>query len=241
MTKDYEGFANIEEEENVKKPRRVLIGTPALDGKVQAWYTDSLANSIKVCAANGIDLLPVILIDESILPMARNKLLNIAYKEKVESIVFIDSDQIWDSFALLEVINSSYDVLGLPVVSKTDEPGKFNVIVKNIEDLETDDNENIKVDAVGTGFLKISSEALKSLWESNATVTFRGKELKLICEYAKSGDDFIGEDVYLCAKLKKLGYDIWVDTKSTCAHIGSKVWMGSFKEFLDYIKSEKEE
>ena len=41
--------------------------------------------------------------------------------------------------------------------------------------------------------------------------------------------------------IKKLGYDIWVDTKSTCAHIGSKVWMGSFKEFLDYIKSEKEE
>ena len=148
MTKDYEGFANIEEEENVKKPRRVLIGTPALDGKVQAWYTDSLANSIKVCAANGIDLLPVILIDESILPMARNELLNIAYKEKVESIVFIDSDQIWDSFALLEVINPSYDVLGLPVVSKTDEPGKFNVIVKNIEDLETDDNEKLNIEVI---------------------------------------------------------------------------------------------
>ena len=89
MAKEYKGFEKVEKQEEVKI-RRVLIGTPALDGKVQAWYTDSLCNSIKLCAANGIDLLPVILIDESILPMARNELLNIAYTEEVESIVFID-------------------------------------------------------------------------------------------------------------------------------------------------------
>jgi len=240
MTKEYKGFDNIETESEQQKIRRVLIGTPALDGKVHAWYTDSLSNSIKVCAANGIDLLPVILIDESILPMARNELLSIAHKEKVESIVFIDSDQAWDAVALLDIINSEYDVMGLPVVSKTDEPGKFNVIVQNIENIQKDEQENIKVDGLGTGFIKISNKALQALWDSNETVEFRGKELKLICEYAKNGDAFVGEDVYLCTKLKNLGFDIWVNPKSTCAHIGSKLWMGDFSHFLDYITSPKE-
>lgn len=240
MTKEYKGFEKIENEKEEIKIRRVLIGTPALDGKVHAWYTDSLSNSIKVCAVNGIDLLPVILIEESILPMARNELLAIAYKEKVESIVFIDSDQAWDPMALLDIINSEYDVIGLPVVSKTDEPGKFNVIVKNLEDIEEDEQGNINVDGVGTGFLKISKKAIQELWDSNQSVEFRGKELKLICEYATSGDSFVGEDVYLCSKLKKLDFDIWVNPKSTCAHIGSKVWIGDFSHFLDFLKNPKE-
>ena len=240
MDKEYKGFEKVEKQEEVKI-RRVLIGTPALDGKVQAWYTDSLCNSIKLCAANGIDLLPVILIDESILPMARNELLNIAYTEEVESIVFIDSDQVWNPLALLEVINSSYDVIGLPVVSKTDEPGKFNVILQSTENIQKDEQGNIKVDGIGTGFLKISRKALESLWNSNQTVEFRGKQLKLICEYATNYNAFVGEDVYLCTKLKELEYDIWVNPNATCAHIGSKVWIGDFAHFLDFITTQQPE
>lgn len=215
--------------------RRVLIATPALDGKVQAWYTDSLVNSIKVCAANGIDLLPVILIDESILPMARNELFNIAHQQEVESLVFIDADQIWDPVALLNVINSEYDVLGLPVVSKTDVPGNFNVKLGS-DKLIKDDNGCIKVSAIGTGFLKISRNALEKLWESNETTVFRGKELKMICEYGSDENGFIGEDINLCYKLNKLGFDIWVDIRSTCSHIGSKVWMGDFSQFFEFLK-----
>lgn len=239
MTKEYKGFANIEEPQEIKI-RRVLIGTPALDGKVQAWYTDSLVNSVKLCAVNGIELLPVILIDESILPMARNELLNIAYIEQVESVVFIDSDQVWNPEALLNLINSPHDVIGLPVVSKTDEPGKFNVIIQNVEHLQKDEQGNVKVDGVGTGFLKLSRRALEALWNSNQTVEFRGKELKLICEYATNYNAFVGEDVYLCTKLKELDFDIWVNPNSTCGHIGSKVWMGDFAHFLDYLTTPKE-
>jgi hypothetical protein len=240
MTKEYKGFANIESEEEIIV-RRVLIGTPALDGKVQAWYTDSLCNSIKLCAANGIDLQPVILIDESILPMARNELLNIAYQDNFESIVFIDSDQVWDAKALLDVINSQHDVIGLPVVSKTDQPGNFNVKLQGIDQIQKDEKGNIKVNAVGTGFLKLSRKALEALWNSNPTTIFRGKELKLICEYATSYNEFIGEDIYLCNKLKELEFDIWVNPNSTCAHIGNKVWMGDFAHFLEFLTSQKPE
>lgn len=35
MTKEYKGFATVEQQQEEVKVRRVLIGTPALDGKVQ--------------------------------------------------------------------------------------------------------------------------------------------------------------------------------------------------------------
>lgn len=227
-----------------QKIKRVIIGTPALDGKVQAWYTDSLVNSIKYCAFYGVDIIPIMLINESILPMARNEILKIAYEEKVDSIIFIDSDQIWDPQGLLEIINSQYDVIGLPVVSKTDEPGKFNVIIHDLREVEKNSAGYIKTDAIGTGFLKISRKALKRLWESNETTQFRGNDLKNICEYSVDENGFIGEDVMLCRKLRELNFDIWVNTNYTCGHIGDKLWVGNFSEFFDYLieqqKSESE-
>jgi hypothetical protein len=61
----------------------------------------------------------------------------------------------------------------------------------------------------------------------------------MICEYGSDENGFIGEDINLCYKLKKLGFDIWVDIRSTCAHIGSKVWMGDFSQFFEFLKTQK--
>lgn len=238
MNKKYKGFG-----EEPKEPefRRVLIGTPALDGRVDVWFADALTTSAKLCLANNINLLPVMLAYESILPMARNELIKIAYDEKVECMIFIDSDQAWNPEALLEVINSSYDVVGLPVVSKTDEPGNFNVNILNIDHLEKDDNGYIKVHSIGTGFLKLSKKAIQSLWNSNQLVDFRGKQLKLICEYSTNYTAFLGEDITLCDKIKELDYDIWINPNFTCAHTGTKVWTGDYKHFLDYLTSQQTE
>lgn len=229
------------EEAQVQSPepqiRRVAIGTPALTGQVHTWFVDSLVNSVKLCAAYGIDLIPISLINESILPMARNELLAMACKSDVESFIFIDGDQAWDPVALLKVINSPYPVLALPVVSKTDEPGQYNVRIHDPANIETDEDGNIKVRAVGTGFLKLARPVLDALWNSNPSTEFRGKTLKLICEYSTSYTEFVGEDICLSNKISELGFDIWVDPSSTCAHVGNKIWYGDFAQFLGLIQS----
>jgi len=212
--------------------RRVLIGTPALDGKVDAWYADSLFDSIKRGLYNGINIIPSILHNESILPMARNSLLKMAYDHQVESIVFIDDDERWHPEALLSVINSPYEVFGLPVVSKTDEPGKFNVRIEDPSNLTYDSNGNLKVSGIGTGFLKIGYKALSALWDSNRELHFRGKNLRMICEYGEVGNEFVSEDYNLCNKLRDLGYEIWINPNQTVSHLGTKQWDGNFAEYL---------
>lgn len=212
--------------------RKIMVATPSLSGVVTSWFLDSMVRSIKLCAASGIDVCPVVLINESILPMARNELFEVAYQADVESMVFIDSDQAWEPSALLEIINSHYDVLGLPVVSKTDEPDQFNVKISDVKNIKYSPEGYVKVDGVGTGFLKISKKVIHSLWVNNISLNFRGRPLKLICEYSSIGDEFVGEDICLSGKIKDLGYDIWVNPKSTCAHVGDKVWFGDFSKFL---------
>jgi glycosyltransferase involved in cell wall biosynthesis len=212
--------------------RKVLVGTPALDGKVDCWYADSLFDSIKIGLYQGIDIIPSILHNESILPMARNELLKMAYENNMESIVFIDDDERWHPQALVDVINSPYEVFGLPVVSKTDNYGAYNIKLHDAQDPVHDSNGNLKVDGIGTGFLKIGRKALEALWDSSRDLHFRGKDIKMICEYGEIGTDFVSEDYNLCRKLRELGFEIWINPQQTVSHTGTKTWHGDFYEFL---------
>jgi hypothetical protein len=215
--------------------RRVLIGTPALDGRCDCWYCDSMFDSIKLCLANGINLIPSILHSESILPQARNELLKLAYENEMD-IIFIDADERWVPEALLALVQSPYDVVGLPYVKKTDEPHQYNLKVTDLSALAPDSEGYCKVQAIGTGFLKISHKALCDLWSTHPDVTFRGKTLKAICEYGVTADgDFIGEDITLCNKLRALGYDIMLNTNYTVSHTGTKTWHGDFQQFLQTL------
>jgi len=206
--------------------KKVLIATPALNEQVNAYFVHSLQESIKLGLKNEIDFNCIFLANESILPMARNELLNLCYSENYESMVFIDSDESWNPESLIRIVESEQDVLALPVVNKHDAQNTFNIYYDKLEYVD----EYLKVTSVGTGFLKLSHKAVSALWNSNPSVVFRNKTLKNICEYTMSPSGFVGEDITLCRKLRKLGFDILVDINDTVKHHGNKIYVGNFKE-----------
>jgi hypothetical protein len=98
-----------------------------------------------------------------------------------------------------------------------------------------DDIGNLKVSGIGTGFLKIGYKALSALWNSNRELHFRGKNLRMICEYGEVGNEFVSEDYNLCNKLRDLGYEIWINPNQTVSHLGTKQWDGDFAEYLSRV------
>jgi hypothetical protein len=208
--------------------KKILIATPCLDQKVDAYFVHSLCESIKLGIKNDLDIRCVFLANESILPMARNELFALAYKENYDTMVFIDDDESWKEHALIEIIQSNKDVICLPVVNKGDADIAFNVWLN--KDIEKDPSDGyIKINKCGTGFLKLTRKVIEDLWNSNTELVFRNKKLKNICEYTYVNGDFIGEDVTLCKKIKELGYDIWLNPNHTVSHIGNKMYKGDFK------------
>lgn len=215
--------------------KRVLIATPCLDGRVEAYYSNSLYESVKLGLQNDIMLQPVFLAYESILPMARNELLALCYREQYDAMVFIDDDESWAAEHLINIIQSSKDVVALPVINKGDDRTQFNVY---FEDDVTPDLADgyIRIREVGTGFLKLSQAVVRALYESNADAFFRGKTLKNICEYQVQAGNFVGEDIGLSRKIRDLGYDIWINPAHTVEHIGSKKFQGDFARYLKLNK-----
>jgi len=212
--------------------KRILIATPCLDGKVDAWFVNSLYESVKLGLQNNIMFQPVFLANESILPMARNELLNLAYKQNYDALVFIDDDEEWNAEILLEIVQSSRDVVAVPVVNKGDKKIEYNVF--GVNKTPSSEDGYLEIHRCGTGFLKLSSKVIKDLWESNEECEFRGKTLKYICEYANINNNFHGEDIILCEKIKELGYKIWLNPKHTVSHLGTKKFKGNFSKTYEY-------
>ena len=209
--------------------KKILIATPCLDGRVEAFFANSLYESVKLGIQNNIMIQPIFLAYESILPMARNELLNLAYKDQYDAMVFIDDDECWDAKALIEIIESPKNVVAVPVVNKGDKKVEYNVY--GIKESDPVDG-YYKIVKCGTGFLKLSQKVIKDLWESNPDCEFRGRVLKNICEYANINETFFGEDIMLCKKIRELGYTIWINPKYTVSHIGMKMYHGNFQSTL---------
>ena len=205
--------------------KKVLIATPCLDQKVDAYFVHSLCESIKLGIKNNLDIRCVFLANESILPMARNELFGLAYHENYDTMVFVDDDEYWDAEHLIDIIQSDKDVVCLPVVNKSDKEIGYNILA-NIDSKDADGY--YKAKKVGAGFLKMSRKVVVDLWESNTELVFRNKKIRNICEYTYAEGSFVGEDITLSKKITELGYDIWVNPAHTVSHIGNKMYRGDF-------------
>ena len=76
--------------------RRVLIGTPSHDGRIDVHYAHSLMQTARLCWQQEIDLHEIYLAYDAIIQNARNDLVALAIEHKFDDLIFIDSDQEWE-------------------------------------------------------------------------------------------------------------------------------------------------
>lgn len=216
--------------------RRVMLGTPSHDGKVEVVYLHSVLNTVKLCAENNIDVFPFHICYESLLQISRNDIFKAAVQSGVDDLVFVDSDQEWLPEQFLRVLNHPVDFVGCPVVKKGD------IESYNIKCLKwpipRDKNTGLlEVDSVGTGFMRLSRRAIEKMWnlgESYDSDKQTGN--RNIFETKIVDGSFYSEDVYFCKKWQDSGEKIYLDDEMTCSHVGTKKWSGNFNLWLKTLK-----
>ena len=76
--------------------RRVLIGTPSYDGRIDVWFANSLVATVKEAEKRGIFVHAIYTSYDSLVQRARNSLVKLAIDGGYDDIFFIDSDIEWD-------------------------------------------------------------------------------------------------------------------------------------------------
>lgn len=212
------------------EPRKVLIATPAYDGRLDVWYTNALVNTVRVAQANGIFVHPIFMSYDALIQRARNDLFGLAVEGGYDDMIFIDSDMEWAPEWVMELLDRPEDVVGGTARKKTDEA---EIYVAKTLDLTVHENGLIKCEGLGTGFVKLSRKAFTALWDASPEYTNEGKTRRMICDVQVVNGQLYSEDTVLFKKLNDLGFDCWLDPKMTCAHIGTKKFYGNMAAWLE--------
>ena len=211
---------------------KVLIATPAYDGRLDVWYTTSLVNSVRIAQENGIFLHPVFMSYDALVQRARNDLFKLALE--YDAVIWIDSDLEWNPMWIMELFGSDKDVIGGTYRKKTDDAELYTVKTKDL----TATDGLIKVDGLGMGFLKMSKKAVQALWDVSQPYQNEGREGRMICDIQIVDGQLVSEDNVVTRKLADLGFDIWLDPRMTCCHIGTKKFYGNFEDFAKRLTAQ---
>lgn len=172
----------------------IIIATPCYGDQMLRGYAISLMNTRQTLIEKGIQMNLLSFGNESLITRARNNMVAQFLGTKHEILMFIDADITWNPEALLELIDSSHEVCGIPYPTKSFNWEKINSLInspapetpmtlQNLHNLSRrftinylpDDEAALsngwkKAEALGTGFLMIRREALEKMrahyWES---------------------------------------------------------------------------
>ena len=211
---------------------KVLIATPAYDGRLDVWYTTSLVNSVRIAQDNGIFLHPVFMSYDALVQRARNDLFKLALE--YDAVIWIDSDLEWNPMWIMELLGSGKDVIGGTYRKKTDDAELYTVKTKDL----TATDGLIKVDGLGMGFVKMSKKAVQALWDASQPYQNEGREGRMVCDIQIVDGQLVSEDNVVTRKLADLGFDIWLDPRMTCCHIGTKKFYGNFEDFAKRLTAQ---
>lgn len=214
-------------------PRKVLIATPCYDGRIDVWYANSLVNTVRLAQSKGVMVVPIFLSYDALIQRARNELFGLAVEGGFDDMIFIDSDMEWNPEWIMELLSRQEDVVGGTARKKTDDA---EIYVAKTNDLTVHANGLLKCQALGTGFVRLSKKAFMALWDASPEYRNEGKVRRMICDVQIVDGELYSEDVVLFKRLGELGFDIWLDPKMTCAHIGTKKYCGSLEAYLERLK-----
>lgn len=216
--------------------RIVIIATPADDGRVDVRYTASLIETVKLAAAQNIVICPVFIPYDALVQRARNEFVQIAMENEAHDLVFIDADQAWNPSDFLRLLRHPVDVVGA-AVRKKQEHEEYNVLAR--ETVIDEATGLMKVDGVGTGFLRLSRKAFSALWDISVPYTngHGGRPCRQVFDVEVMQGVLVGEDIVACFKLRASGFDIHLDPTVHVDHVGAKVWRGDFADFLKRLQA----
>lgn len=216
------------------KIRKILVGTPCYDGRIDVWYANSLRFTERLAATKGIDITPIYMSYDSLVQRARNDLVRIALEGGFDDLFFIDSDMRWEPEWAMAIIEHDVDVAGAAYRKKTDDEELYTV--KASIPIPVDIKTGLWiVQGLGTGFLRLSRRALQALWDASEEYRNEGQVCRWIFDVCPVNGELMGEDMQACTKLRELGFSIHLDPKFTPVHVGIKQYYGDFATYVDLL------
>ena len=228
--------------------RKLFIGIPAYDGKINIKLAYNIAALMPKALQFGVSVKLGDVSGCSIITMARNQLVHEFLKSDATELLFIDSD----------VIATADDVLRLMAQSggKDITAGAYPRRSKDknfFADLYFDENQDLEFDGslmrlerVGTGFMLIQRHVIEAMVAAHPEwfYDFKGEQVCGVFDFQNKDGRYLGEDYLFCDRAREHGFKIYIDVDISLPHVGTEAFENNFREevvlpLLDMIRQSK--
>lgn len=153
-------------------------------------------------------IIDFLLIQSCDIASSRMWLAKQAVEKGATHLLFVDSDMLFPSDALEQLLAREKDIIGVEYHKR-----KFplETVTAYFPDVEKSEKEPFKVGIAGTGLMLINTEVFKNPNMDKNWFSF-GRNAE--------GKNVIGEDGWFCNTARDAGYDVYVDPVVKVLHLG---------------------
>jgi len=196
---------------------KLMIATPAYDGKVYANYALSLVSTTDLLKQNNISCDVVINLSGTLLTAERNNIINQFIISDCTHILCVDADLGWNHQDVLDMLTYDLDFVGGVYPSRQAEIFIFRPYLNDDGSL-INKNGLFSMEYVPAGFMLLKKEAIQKMIDKFPETRFEPKDEKLknACGWALFNTEvydgeFWGEDYVFCRRAREAGIDIWIN------------------------------
>ena len=214
--------------------KRILLATILEAGICSASFCASLAQTVKAGLIDDLDIVPVFIPANGNWSMAFNRGVTLAHQEKVDGFLCVSPQVGWAPESLLELVNTKYDAVAIPVATKNG----FDIQLGEIARLQQDtESGEVKVRNASLDFIYLSTYSINQLCTTHPTVSYRGSEIKLIIQSGDIYNAYFDPSEILAYRLREQGIEMWVSRKHTAHRQDSIEYRNNFDELLQDLEA----
>lgn len=219
--------------------KKILVGIPAYDSKVNALTMVSVFNNLKELEKDGHMLNFYLQTKGCYIDLNRNRIVDEFLKDGFTDLIFVDSDVAFEADAMKKLVDRDVQIVGgiypyrelcdkgYPVDIKTD-LNKYPVV--------NADEKLVECAHIPTGFMRIRRDVFDVLAEKypeNHDDEGRSFHFRTGLLFRDKGDHkYYGEDVYFCKICNEAGIKVYCDPTIEFIHFGTLPKKGRYSEFL---------
>jgi len=233
----------------------LMIATPMYGGMCTGHYVQGLLYTVAKMRELGVNTFWGQMMNESLIPRARNELARIFLERGFDYLMFIDADISFDGDAVAQLMAADRDIacgiypkkeIDWDKVNAAAAAGETNLqqhagaFVFNMtgEVAETDADGMIEVRHAGTGFMLIKREVFEFLKPYVPTYRISSFKDPVTGEYAKpltheffatsidASGTLLSEDYHFCETFRKHGGKVYANPFIKLDHVGAYVYTG---------------
>lgn len=219
---------------------KLLISTPALDGKVYGSYAVALAETFALLLSQGIEARIGIRHAGSLLMSERNAILKDFLDGDYTHLLCIDADIAWQANSVLQLLSYDQDFVGACYPARGADAFFLRPEIDGNGNMVETSQHLLRMTAIPAGFMLLSRRLIETMCRHFAHLYYAPKNVGALengTQMGRSGHalfncelidgEFWGEDYVFCLRAKEAGFSVLVDPRIELDHAGRRLSLQS--------------